>query len=116
MTHKSTWKKFERAVAKFFGTCRKALSGGAGQEGQTKSDSHHPKLYIECKLRKKMAIWSLFDDTKKKASSEGKLPVIATKQKGKHGFLITVHSSDLEEFINRYCVYLADKEHEEYHG
>ena len=60
-TSKSTWKSFERKVAEFFGTKRVPLSGSNSGHG-TNSDSLHPKVYIECKVREKFSIWSLFVD------------------------------------------------------
>lgn len=48
-TNRSTWKKFERSVARFFGAERTALSGSNSKISS--SDSTHDRLYIECKLR-----------------------------------------------------------------
>lgn len=48
-THKETWKSFERKVAKDFGTTRTPLSGMV--KTITNSDTLHPKIYVECKLR-----------------------------------------------------------------
>ena len=93
--NKETWKGFERVVAKFFGTKRTPLSGSASRH--TKSDTLHPELFIECKHRKKMAIWSLYEKTKKMAEEEGKIPVLTLKEKGKKGFLICVHQQDWEK-------------------
>lgn len=88
------WKAFERAVAKFFETTRNPLSGGNGK--QTRSDSLHPDIYVECKYSAKSALYSLFQETYPKAQKENKIPVICTKKKGMDGFLITVHSRDFE--------------------
>ena len=92
-TSKSTWKLFERVVASFFGTKRVPLSGSNSGHG-TNSDSLHPKLYIECKVRSKIALWQLFVDTENKAKVEHKVPVVAVKQKGeKMKQSIFIHSS-----------------------
>lgn len=41
------WKTYERRVATFFGVHRTPLSGGASRH--TRSDTLHPKLFIEAK-------------------------------------------------------------------
>lgn len=95
-TSKECWKSFERTVATYFGTRRVPLSGSNSGHG-TNSDSLHPKLYIECKLRNKIALWQLFTDTEKKAKVEGKVPVVAIKQKGEKGYLLVMRPEDLEK-------------------
>ena len=95
-TSKSAWKSFERVVATYFGTRRVPLSGSNSGHG-TNSDSLHPKLYIECKVRSKIALWQLFTDTEKKAKVEGKVPVVAIKQKGEKGYLLVMRPEDLEK-------------------
>lgn len=93
-TSKECWKSFERVVATYFGTRRVPLSGSNSGHG-TNSDSLHPKLYIECKVRSKIALWQLFVDTEKKAKVEGKVPVVAIKQKGEKGYLLVMRPEDL---------------------
>lgn len=95
-TSKSCWKSFERKVAEFFGTKRVPLSGSNSGHG-TNSDSLHPKVYIECKVREKFSIWNLFVDTEKKAKVEKKVPVVALKQKGEQGYLLLLRPEDLEK-------------------
>ena len=91
-TSKSCWKSFEREVAKHFGTKRVPLSGS-----NTNSDTLHPKLYIECKVRGKSAIWTLFEDTRNKAKVEKKIPIIALRQKGGKGYLLVIRPEDLHK-------------------
>ena len=95
-TSKVCWKSFERKVAGFFGTKRVPLSG-SNSGHNTNSDSMHDELYIECKVREKFAIWSLFDDTEKKAKNENKIPIVALKQKGEKGFLLVIRPESLEK-------------------
>ena len=95
-TSKSCWKEFERVVAKFFGTRRVPLSGSNSGHG-TNSDSLHPKLYIECKVRGKISLWQLFTDTEQKAKVEKKVPVVAIKQKGEKGYLLVMRPNDLQK-------------------
>ena len=56
-THKNTWKAMERQVASFFGTVRTPLSGMCPT---LKSDTMHPTLFIECKLRAEMPVWDAY--------------------------------------------------------
>jgi len=42
----------------------------------------------------------LYDETKKLADAENKIPVIALCQKHRKGFWIVAHASDLEKIIN----------------
>lgn len=95
-TSKSTWKRFERIVATFFGTKRVPLSG-SNSGHSTNSDSLHKKLYIECKVREKFSIVSLFKDTQEKAIREKKIPVVAIKQKGEKGYLLVIRPEDLQK-------------------
>lgn len=95
-TSKECWKSFERVVASYFGTKRVPLSGSNSGHG-TNSDTLHDKLYIECKVRGKIALWQLFADTEKKAKIEGKIPVVAIKQKGEKGYLLIIRPDDLEK-------------------
>jgi hypothetical protein len=88
-----TWKSRERKIAAYFGTQRTPLSGG--NSGHTRSDTLHPTLFIEAKHRKRHAVISLWEETKKLAEKESKTPVIALTQHGKHGFWIMMHSDDL---------------------
>lgn len=95
-TSKSCWKSFERLVASHFGTKRVPLSG-SNSGHNTNSDSLHPKLYIECKVRGKISLWQLFIDTENKAKVENKIPLVAIKQKGERGYLIVIRPDDLEK-------------------
>ena len=91
-TSRSTWKKFESRVADFFHGSRTPLSGGASKH--TRADVIHNSLFIECKLRKKHTAVSLWDETKKLATKENKVPVVCLAEKNRKGFWILVHSDD----------------------
>lgn len=97
-TSKSCWKSFERLVADFFATKRVPLSG-MNSGHNTNSDTLHENLYVECKLRNKMSIFALFKDTKSKADNEGKVPVVAVKEKGspKNDYLLIIRAEDLQK-------------------
>ena len=61
MTARRTWKQRESNVANFFHGERTPLSGGNSKI--TRSDVIHDELFIECKLKKKHAVISLWDAT-----------------------------------------------------
>ena len=89
------WKKRVREVAGDFNGQRTPLSGGNGKI--TRADVIHDSLFIECKLRAKHTVVTLWDQTAKLAKLEGKTPVIALCEKNRPGFWIMVHSSDLDK-------------------
>jgi hypothetical protein len=68
LTPTKTWKKIEANVSKWFGSTRTPLSGGNSKF--TRSDSLHPRLFIEVKQKKDWAIFNLFDKTKDLAKKE----------------------------------------------
>ncbi len=61
-TSSSTWKAFEREVARFFGCERTPLSGMC--HSLTKADTLHLDLFIECKLRSNFRIFTRFREIK----------------------------------------------------
>tara|TARA_E500000178_G_scaffold32971_1_gene29953 strand:- start:32 stop:355 length:324 start_codon:yes stop_codon:yes gene_type:complete len=102
------WKKRERDVAQYFNGTRTPLSGGNGKV--TRADVIHDDLFIECKLRAKHTVVSLWDDTAKIAKTEGKTPVIALCEKNRPGFWIMVHSDDLKKIKNEDLKKIKDSE------
>ena len=48
-------------------------------------------------MKKKHSVISLWDEAKKLALKEGKIPVVALCEKERPGFWVMVHSSDLEK-------------------
>ena len=89
------WKRREREVAGFFNGSRTPLSGGNSK--LTRADVIHDSLFIECKLRAKHSVVSLWDDTAKIAKTEEKTPVVVLCEKNRPGFWVMVHSSDLKQ-------------------
>jgi hypothetical protein len=94
-THRRTWQRKEQQAANLFGSRRKVLSGSSGRDDETRSDSVHPRLFVETKLRASSATRSLWEQTKALARREGKVPVLALYAKGKPGALLVVHEDDL---------------------
>ena len=95
-THRSSWKRRERNAAQVFGAQRQVLSGSAGREDSTRSDSTHPRLFIETKLRAASSVRTLWERTRAAARREEKTPVLMLYAKGKPGALVVVHQDDLE--------------------
>jgi hypothetical protein len=75
-----TWKSIEMMVARIFGSTRAPLSGGNGK--QTRSDTLHPRAYIETKYGKQARWIKLFEETAVLAAREEKLPVVVLVAKG----------------------------------
>jgi hypothetical protein len=75
------WKNIERRAALLFGARRTPLSGSNSGHA-TSSDSLHPGIYLEVKLRKKVGVIGLYRDTETKAAKEFKLPVVALCEGG----------------------------------
>jgi hypothetical protein len=94
-TSRNTWKRRERDAANLFGSRRKVLSGSSGRDDETRSDSVHPRLFIETKLRASSATRSLWEATRTLARREGKTPVLMLYGKGKVGALVVCHEDDL---------------------
>ena len=57
-------------------------------------------LKVNVIKKKKHGVITLYDETKKLADAENKIPVIALCQKHRKGFWIVAHASDLEKIIN----------------
>ena len=75
------WKACERKTARFFGSVRTPLSG-SNSGHDTKSDTLHKTIYVECKQGKKwIALAGLFKRTVDAAGKEGKIPVVAIHPK-----------------------------------
>ncbi len=70
------WKAFERKVAAYFCDKRTPLSGG--NSGHTRSDTLHPRLFVECKSNMPAKILRDWKDIKRKA--KGRPPVILFPQ------------------------------------
>ena len=83
MTCRTTWKRFERQVARDQGTNRTPLSGSASRH--TGADTLHPRIYSEAKYRKRWAIWSLFETVKAQASTGGQDPLPLPQGEGEKG-------------------------------
>ncbi len=110
-THRRTWQKAESRAAALFGSKRQPLSGSSGRDDETQSDSTHPTLFLETKLKAKTFVRALYDETKLKAKREAKLPVLCLYDKGRPGCLVCVHSDDLKRFA---AIALADEQSREW--
>ncbi len=101
--HKNTWKGHERKNARLFGAERNPLSGGSG--GHSRSDSRHPRLFIESKSRRGgFALTNLWEETQVLARLENKIPVLVLKKVGAHKTWILCEVNDLEEITTEYLI------------
>ena len=98
------WKQFERAVARFFG-CERT---GPMQEKDA-NDINHDCLHVQCKHSKKHAIVSVWDAAKAVADKAGKIPCVAIKQKGRHGWFIMMKAEDLTAVANQRLIVKRDE-------
>jgi hypothetical protein len=103
-TNSRTWKKAEGRIAALFDARRQVLSGSSGRDEATRSDTTHPRLFIEAKYRERHAVRSLFDATKALAQKEHKTPVVALIDKGRPGCLVCVHSDDLPSVVAEFTL------------
>ena len=91
---KSTWKQRELQVNDFFGgKGRMPLSGK--NSGHGSGDIRHDFLVVEHKHRIRHAVVSLWDKLSIEAKKENKTPVVTLSVKGRPGFWVMCHSSDL---------------------
>lgn len=102
-THKSTWKKFERRVARKLGARRTPLSGK--HSGHTRSDTLHRDIFVEAKkwsgrlLLKKHR--DAFEETVERAEKEGKIPlyIFGRKYKPDEDALVVTRLGDLLKLL-----------------
>lgn len=107
MTHKETWKKIERKVAKKLGGTRNPLSGSHGKH--TSGDVIHPVFYIECKYRKNLAVATIFNEVKTNAKKEKKIPILILKEKGKTGELVVLTLDDFTKLVREGVINIENK-------
>jgi len=95
----SQWKQYERFVSTIFSTVRTALSGGNGKV--TRSDSHHPSLFISCKYTasNNKGLRNLVDEEREKAHAENKIAICVIGEAGdRANSLVVLHLRDLHPF------------------
>lgn len=90
------WKKFEQAVARFFG-CKRT----GPMQAKDANDINHHCLHVQCKHSQRHAIVSVWDAAKRVADKDSKIPVVAVKQKGRHGWWLLVKADDLTAVANQ---------------
>lgn len=82
------WKRFERAVASALG-CERRVGLGRGVDDLTFEPMH-----VDCKVRRRFAIWTLFREVQRKYGGDGKPVVLVIKEAGKHGALVVMDFRD----------------------
>jgi hypothetical protein len=107
-TARRTWQRTEARAAALFGARRQYGSGSSGRLDETRSDSTHPTLFVESKLRASSAVRSLHDASRALAVREEKTPVLALFDKGRPGFLLVVHVDDMATVLAEFAAALDD--------
>jgi hypothetical protein len=102
MTHRCTWKKRERDAAALFGARRQRCSGSSGRDDCSRSDSTHPDLFLETKLRQRHAAVALLDETRTLARREGRTPLLALATKNRPGIVLVLAAEDLPTIAAAY--------------
>lgn len=86
--HSDAWKRHETKTARILGGRR--VPGSGAYNYHTTGDVEHASLYIECKYRKEMAVFSMFRRAAQNAKVEGKLPVLVLKEANHQGALVVI--------------------------
>lgn len=115
-THKSTWKRRERDAAGIFGARRQRCSGSSGRPDCSRSDSTHPTIYLETKLRRHHAAVALLDATRALARKESRVPVLALATKGRPGVVLVVAEADLAAVLAEFAAALDEAERDRLEG
>lgn len=96
MTSRSCWKGHERKVAKALGGGRIPCSGS----GDIKGDVLHDTFFVECKVRKKLAILPWMLKAEEQARPLGKIPLLVVRQKGtREGELVVMRLKHFTEIV-----------------
>ena len=85
-----SWKRFERTVAAALDTTRRL------EKGRSVDDIDFAPLHVDCKVRKRFAIWSMFRETQRKYGGDGKPVVLVIKAERCHGSLVVM---DFKDFL-----------------
>jgi hypothetical protein len=83
-THRRTGQRAEARAARLSAR-RAGLTGSASRADRTGSDSIHPRLYVERKLRARSAVGTLGEATRASAHRKGKVAAGAPCDKGRRG-------------------------------
>lgn len=75
-----------------------------GREDQTKSDSIHPTIFLECKLRPSHGPITVWRDAAEKAKQEKKTPLVCLMEKNRRGRWWLLHSSDVRTLVIEWLV------------
>lgn len=92
MVTRRGWQKGEQRIAEYFGTHRTPLSGGDSR--LTRSDTLHPRLFIEVKHRQNEAAINLWDEAKEETKQHGPLTHVMMVVELNDRYRL-VHSDDL---------------------
>lgn len=89
------WKAEERRVASLLGGHRNRMSGAVDQ--LTAGDVIHDVFYVEVRTRASLAVVTWFKEARANAIKEGKIPLLALKQKHDKTRYYVFREQDAEE-------------------
>lgn len=98
-THSSTWKARERQAAALFGARRQRCSGSSGRDDLSRSDSTHPRLFLEVKLRAKFPFRVDFDEVRAQRKGKSPFGINVARRLSPFAVLVT-HSDDLDVVLD----------------
>ena len=90
------WKQMERDIAKKFGTRRSGYEQSKKKK-ITSSDTFHPRLYIECKRRKRINLSSVWSQVTEGAKRERKIPLLVWKHPDMTHSLLICRMRDIKK-------------------
>lgn len=102
---KSTWKKTERRVARFFGAERNPLSGGNSK--QTRSDSLHKKLFIETKHNKDPTVWKQYKEIEEDIDD---IPILILRENNDSREMVCIHKDYFDKIASNEENNIEEKE------
>ena len=95
-TDRSTWKKRETQAAALFGARRQRCSGSSGRDDLSRSDSTHPRLFLEVKLQASTPLRNKLDDARRQYRQT---TILDATSHIMHPTMLAVHSEDLDEVL-----------------
>lgn len=116
------WKKDERKIARDFHLERNPLSGNRTampgndsrklrpEECEALGIKESPPIQIEVKRRegkKRFYCSGILDEARNIAKKHGDIGIVALKEKGRHGYVVCVHSKDLKRFAEEVTKHYA---------
>jgi len=94
--HRRTWQKFEQKMGEWFGGSR-----SGPMQAKNANDIKHDFIHCQCKAAKRHAILTVWREASEEAKKDGKIPVVAIREKGKRGDFLLIKKEDLVAVANQ---------------